>query len=256
MNTKTGLDYFPFDIDFFQDEKIQFVSARFGVKGEAITIRLLCKIYRNGYYTKWDNDTALLFAKGVGDGCSDSCVNDVVHELVKRGFFDKSIFDRFGILTSRGIQKRFLEAGKRRKDIVVDENLMLVDVSDYQNVNIVNQFVDNKAENADILKQSKVKESKVNRKEKESKVIIRENELFFGEFNNVHLLQYEYDKLIEKYGKRLVDLKIASLDTNIQDGIKKYINFTNHYLTINRWCIKSAEEAEKKSKHKGGYEPI
>jgi hypothetical protein len=27
---KSGLDYFSFDIDFFNDEKIEFVSAKFG----------------------------------------------------------------------------------------------------------------------------------------------------------------------------------------------------------------------------------
>ena len=165
-NIKTGIDYFPLDIDFFQDEKIQFVSARFGTKGEAITVRLLCKIYRNGYYVNWDEDTALLFAKGVGDGCSDSCVNDVVHELVKRGFFDKGIFDRFGVLTSRGIQRRFLEATGRRKKVEMDGGFLLVSVAEYQNVNIpaVNVYIMDA--NADILKQSKVKESRV----EESKV--------------------------------------------------------------------------------------
>ncbi len=166
MNIKTGIDYFPLDIDFFQDEKVQFVSARFGTRGEAITVRLLCKIYRNGYYAKWDEDTALLFAKGVGDGCSDSCVNDVVHELVKRGFFDRSIFDRFGILTSRGIQKRYLEAGKRRKKVHMEGALLLVDVSEIQNVSIVSENVYISGEDVNILSQP-AHESKV--KERESK---------------------------------------------------------------------------------------
>jgi hypothetical protein len=105
---KQGLDYFSFDVDFFQDEKIQFVSARFGMKGEIIVIRLLCRIYRQGYYINWNNDAALLFAKSVGDGCQHSFVNDVVYELLKRDFFDKAIFERFAVLTSNGIQKRYL----------------------------------------------------------------------------------------------------------------------------------------------------
>ena len=83
MNRKTGLEFFSLDVDFFQDEKIQFVSARFGAKGEAITLRLLCKIYRQGYYTAWDDDAALLLAKGVVDIGQHSCVRDVVYELVK-----------------------------------------------------------------------------------------------------------------------------------------------------------------------------
>ena len=43
-NLKPGLDYFSFDVDFFNDEKIEFVYAKFGTIGEIITIQLLCKI--------------------------------------------------------------------------------------------------------------------------------------------------------------------------------------------------------------------
>ena len=168
MNKKTGLDYFPLDVDFFQDEKIQFVSARFGTKGEAITVRLLCKIYRQGYYIDWNEDMALLFAKSVGDDVRDTLVNDVVYELLKRGFFDKSIFERCSILTSKGIQRRYFEAAVRRKEILYEPEYMLIDVSEYansapvsQNAPVQKQNVDILNENDNILKQSKGKESRV-----------------------------------------------------------------------------------------------
>ena len=63
---KTGLDFFPLDIDFFEDEKLLLVSSKFGVAGDGILVRLLCKIYQNGYYIKFDDDAALLFARSVG----------------------------------------------------------------------------------------------------------------------------------------------------------------------------------------------
>jgi hypothetical protein len=163
---KTGIDYFSFDVDFFQDEKVQFVSARFGMKGEIIIIRLLCKIYRNGYYTYWDDDTALLFAKGVGDGCQDSCVKDVVHELLKRGFFDKSIFERFCILTSRGLQRRYFEAVKRYKQVDIIRDFLLVDISKMENASITANNVNINNKNVSINSQKKRKEKKL----KESKV--------------------------------------------------------------------------------------
>ena len=113
---KTGLDYFPFDVDFFDDDKLQFVSARFGSKGENIAIKLLCKIYKeNGYYYNWGEDEALLFAKRVGGDIQHSLVNDIVHELIKRGFFDKGMFDTFKILTSNGIQKRYTQIVQNSK---------------------------------------------------------------------------------------------------------------------------------------------
>lgn len=136
--TKAGLDYFPLDIDFFEDEKVQFINARFGLIGEAIIIRILAKIYRNGYYLKFGEDEGLLFAKGVGDVSLHSCVKDVIHESVKRGLFDKGIFNKFETLTSKGIQKRYLEASERRKIIEWINDYSLIPVSGYKNIVIVN----------------------------------------------------------------------------------------------------------------------
>ncbi|KAA6303165.1 MAG: hypothetical protein EZS26_000768 [Candidatus Ordinivivax streblomastigis] len=166
---KSGIDYFPFDVDFFQDEKVQFVSARFGTKGEAIIVRLLCKIYRNGYYVEFDDDTALLFAKSVGDGCQDSFVKDVVYELLKRGFFDKSIFERFSILTSRGIQNRYFEAVKRYKTVEVISEYLLVNVEEMNNVNIIEINVNINSINVDINSQKK-RERKEKEIENEKKI--------------------------------------------------------------------------------------
>lgn len=182
---KKGLDFFPLDVDFFDDEKVQFVSARFGIKGEVCAIRLLTRIYRNGYFIKWDEDSAYLFSKVAGKEFSPCLANEIVHELVKRGFFNKSLFDSFGILTSRGIQDRFLKACIRRKDVEVDARYLLVDSSEFKNlriskayssapsfrkcihdVSISEENVYIKEENVDIQAQSKVKKSRV----EESKV--------------------------------------------------------------------------------------
>lgn len=104
---KTGFDYFPLDVDIFDDDKVRFVSARFQEKGELVIIKLLCKIFKNGYYIDWNEDMALLFASTAGKNLSNGLVNDIVHELIRRGFFDKNLFERFSILTSNGIQKRY-----------------------------------------------------------------------------------------------------------------------------------------------------
>lgn len=159
-NLKAGLGYFSFDVDFFEDPKLEFISAKFGIKGEIIAIKLLCRIYRNGYYMEWNDDQAILFAKRVGDGVAYSLVKDVVSELVRRGFFSETILNSFGVLTSSGIQKRYFEAVKRRKSIAVNRDYLLVSPECMQDVNIISQNVNIIKENADSLRQSKVKESK------------------------------------------------------------------------------------------------
>lgn len=153
---KQGLEYFSFDVDFFEDDKIQLVSAEYGTKGEIIVIRLLCLIYRNGYYYKWGEDESLLLAKRVGNGITGSLVSDVVKGLVKRSFFDERVFNSFQILTSRGIQKRYLEAVVKRDKVLIDPRILLIDVSGRRNVVYSGINGIDSASNT----QSKVKESK------------------------------------------------------------------------------------------------
>lgn len=105
---KKGLDYFPFDTTLPEDDKLKLVRARFGLKGYAVYTLLLCRIYKDkGYYIQWGDDEALLFANDVGDGVTHGLVNDLVQELFKRDLLNKAIFERFKILTSKGIQERY-----------------------------------------------------------------------------------------------------------------------------------------------------
>jgi hypothetical protein len=165
---KSGLDYFPLDIDFFIDEKIEFVSAKFGVIAELVTIKLLARIYRKGYFIEWGDDLPYLYAKQFGETISHELIANTVEELVNRDFFDKKIFTKYKVLTSRGVQKRFLEATKRRKQTEIYKEYLLLS---QQNVNILNQNVNilelnantmstETPENVNIGTQSKVKESK------------------------------------------------------------------------------------------------
>lgn len=113
--TKEGLDYINIDVDIFDDVKMMFVSDRFEEKGELITVKLLLFIYSSGYYVKWNDEVALLFAKRKFKNVSFGLVNDVVSELLKRDFFNEGIFKKFGILTSKGIQKRWLDVVQKSK---------------------------------------------------------------------------------------------------------------------------------------------
>ena len=47
---KDGLDYFPLDVDLFEDYKIKILKARYGADGIILYLYLLCRIYRQGYY--------------------------------------------------------------------------------------------------------------------------------------------------------------------------------------------------------------
>lgn len=113
--TKQGIDYFPMDVGFFSDVKIRKISRACGSQSTSILICLLCNIYKdNGYYILWDEDLPFVIADTVG--VSEGAVKEVMVKALQVGFFDNSLYEKFHILTSFGIQKRFLLATYQRKE--------------------------------------------------------------------------------------------------------------------------------------------
>jgi DnaD/phage-associated family protein len=107
---KVGLLYFPLDVDIFEDPKVEKVTSQFGPIGDGILVRLLCRIYRGGYCTAFDEDVARSIALKVGDRELFATVIQIVEKLLQAGFFDEGMYREHGILTSRGIQKRYERA--------------------------------------------------------------------------------------------------------------------------------------------------
>lgn len=161
---KSGIDYFPLDVTL--DEKFELIEAEFGLTGFGVVVKLMQKIYGGqGYYVEWTKEVALLFAKRIGLG--GNAVSEIVSASIARGIFDKTLYEKYQILTSKGIQKRYFEAVGRRKSVEVESAYLLVDVTHFsKNVNILCKNADIFTKNAYISQQSRVKESRV----KESKV--------------------------------------------------------------------------------------
>lgn len=88
---KQGLDYFPLDVDFFEDEVIDGISGEFGIKGELITIKLLSTVFKKGYFAVWNDLLQAQIAKKTD--ASKDLVIQVVDRLVAWGFFNESLFN-------------------------------------------------------------------------------------------------------------------------------------------------------------------
>ena len=155
---KSGIPYFPLDVEL--DEKMELIEAEYGLTGYAVILKLLQRIYGgHGYYIHWTYEVALLFAKRIGVG--GSVVSEIIEAAVKRGMFHKEIFAKYKVLTSKGIQKRYFTAIARRKEIEVDDDILLVQVSHFcKNASIIHKNASKTTENADIPAQRKEKKSK------------------------------------------------------------------------------------------------
>lgn len=122
--TKQGIDYFPLDVGFFNDLKIRKISRACGSQSASILICLLCNIYRNnGYYIVWDKDMPFVIADEVG--VTEGAVNEVVIKAVQVGFFNEELFNKHNILTSNGIQKRYILATYQRKERLLNEEYLV-----------------------------------------------------------------------------------------------------------------------------------
>ena len=97
--TKKGLDYFPFDVDFFSNEKIEAIDGEFGSKGVLAVIYLLCMIYEKQYYMEWTKLIRAKIARRI-NGASIELIDQVVNRLVEWEFFDNDLFYSANILTS------------------------------------------------------------------------------------------------------------------------------------------------------------
>lgn len=247
---KSGLDYFP--LDCMLDDKIKLVEAEFGIKGFGVIIKLYQKIYaEQGYYCKWTEEVALLFAREIGLG--GDVVSEIIKSAIKRGIFDKEMYERFTILTSSGIQKRYFEAASRRKAVLVNHEYLLISHTLLpQNVSTnpidvdINRFIASKNPQSKVKKR-KVKESK----EKESRAVKTENKRLplsrYGKYNNVLLAEDELAELQFDYSDTYKS-KIERLSYNLEVTGKDY---KNHYATLIEWLeADKADDMAKLNKRK------
>lgn len=164
--TKKGLDYFPLDVDFLSDLKVRRIIKACGKEAVHILVALLANIYRDeGYYVLWDDDLAFLVADEVGT--KEGTVEELVKKAVQVKFFDKDIFDKYSVLTSKGIQSRYILATKERKKVELEYKYLLTNEVNRSNISINGR---NNSVNQGNNQQSKEKESKEKEnKEKENK---------------------------------------------------------------------------------------
>ncbi|RXM53927.1 DNA replication protein DnaD [Clostridium tetani] len=235
---KEGLDYFPLDVDIDQDDKIVLIEAQHGIEGFGVVIKLLMKIYKNSYFYEWTEKEQLLFSKRVNVNINE--VNAIINDCVKWELFDKKLLETSGILTSKGIQKRYLMATSRRQRVEIEGKYLLLDekeVTEYKNLVIVNI----NEINEDINPQSKVKESKG----KESKVNNNSSTVSYIEFfnSNFHMISSYELEILRSYEKDGLDPGVIKLA--LEEAIGNNVRTIKYVKSIlQNWLEKNIKTVE------------
>lgn len=127
---KTGLDYFPHDTDASSDEKLESLRALYRNNGYAFYFIVLERIYRtnNGELDIRSLDEKKILAKRIG--ITIRKFETILKSCFKINLLDEKKFRENGLLTSGGIQKRFLQiqAERQRKRRWYDKNKEVLDV--------------------------------------------------------------------------------------------------------------------------------
>lgn len=251
--TKQGIDYFPMDVNFFSDIKIRKILRACGSQSASVLTCLLCNIYRtNGYYIVWDKDMSFVIADEVG--VTEGAVNEVVIKAIQVEFFSGELYEKYNILTSSGIQRRYLIATYQRKDRQLNNDYLVYHTNNSINCTENTQIkVDKKEKKESTTKVVRKKESKPNTIPKEKiekrktdfydslrpyvgqypKEMIREFYDYWSEMNkSCTLMRYEGEKTWElqkrlsRWARKTNDYKSNyDIGTILKDNsVEKYKN--------------------------------
>lgn len=222
---KEGIDYAGWDTSLFDtDDKIDALIDSQGIAGFTVYFYLCQKAYgTHGYYLNWGSNQAASVSRRLGKGCSAALVESVVEKCLQICLFDRALFDLHGILTSRGIQRRFWVVKKDRDRRDVNAAYWLLEDVKVEGLVPCTQnesFTPPKPE----FHPPEIDESK-EKKRKENTLSIAH-----GKFSNVLLTAEEYEDIRQKIPN--ADAYIDSFSAKLQE---KHYTFSDHHATILAW---------------------
>ena len=245
---KTGLDYFPFDVDFFDNYKIMDLLNEYGTLGVSIYQILLCKIYKNGYYLEVPLDKlAVQIVRIIGNRWipKKDLVRQVILYCADIGLFDKALLSQ-SVITSVGLQQRYSEVTVRNK--VNKDKYWLLEKKETQEalITVPKTFVSATETKVNVT------ETKVNtttipqkeRKEKKSKVnsssSLDTNNIVIPNQNGTYTVTEEKQELLQQLLKN-IDVKeallkmsdYASIRPERQRSLDSVENWIRKWLTEN-----------------------
>lgn len=236
-----GVLHFP--LDCAMDDAVKLIQAEYGLIGFAVVVKLYQKIYgERGYYCEWTRDVALLFSQQNGVGYN--VVSEIVGACLRRGIFCEDLFDRYQILTSHGIQKRYLRIVSRRIGEKILPGYALVPCAQKQSG--ANKNEENVCKNPENVCSESIEREK---ESKENNSLSNACAHAHGKHQNVILAEEEYADICSR---------IPDADTYIDHFSEKLYQkgyqYSNHHDSILEWYAKDKPRLER-MRRKSAKEP-
>ena len=223
--TKQGIDYFPLDVEW--DQKHELYALETEAEGIGILITIWQMIYKNeGYYIPNGKDLLLVIKKRTSKPID--LIQECITKAIDRGVFNEDIHDKFNVLTSKALQKRFFTAAKQKKVIYYDPKFVLVDVSIYDNlvsINVNPLKSHGNATNVEVEVEEEVEE--------EENVYSR----LYAIWNSQNIVVHK--KLTGKIESKIKATLKEYTDTEITDAILRYgsiVSDKKYYFTF-KWTL-------------------
>ncbi len=111
---KPGLSYFSLDTKF--DVDMEAIISLHGATGFAVVVTLWQLCYgENGYFTRWDRSKEIVFSGKFRINPEE--FRKILETAFELAIFDREKVDQFNVLTSSGIQSRYLDICQTSKRI-------------------------------------------------------------------------------------------------------------------------------------------
>lgn len=233
---KEGLDYFPLNVVL--NSKFEIIEARFGIKGFAVIVKLFQHIYgTKGYYCEWDEDVLFVFAKRIGVGANS--VSEILNTAIKKGIFDEKMYKKYSILTSKGIQQRYVEAKRGGYERICSKYLLISIPKTEENGSETGVNATKTEVNVTASTQRKEK------KTKENKIKPNQTKELFEKVWSVYPKKFKRQEALEEFcylnvSAELADRMVKSIEQQkgqenwkIENG--RYVPFLVNWLKNKRW---------------------
>ena len=241
---KKGLDYFPFDVDFFSDRKIRRLQASFGNDGVAVYICLLCEIYNNGYYIEYDEELAEDISAQLN--IKYTLTTQILNYLFSRSLLlliECKLAVPVKVITAESVQRRY-QAGKKsaRRDIEVAAEFWVLKTDETESfIKVRPKFGNSQNNDSFSEKNSDYSGEKSTKESKEKKCKVKESKESasdlrpFGNNGLVLLSDEDYRQLKADYGEDILSVYIGKADKWLS---KKKLNIGSCASMLREWIVK------------------